>query len=213
MPLTTSARAAEKKKSLHACERDTARVQQARADYQKAINRLDLRRGKFVDESGVNLALTRLYGRAPRGERAIGSAPINYGQNLTLIGALGSQGLDALLTIEGATDGEVFRAYTERMLCPTLKAGDVVVMDNLGAHKVSGIREAIEARGAQLIYLPPYSPDLSPIERCRSKIKAALRAAGARTYRALNRAIKQALETITVSDALAWFAHCGYQVH
>jgi transposase len=174
---------------------------------------LDLRRLKFIDESGVNLALTRLYGRAPRGERAVGSTPINYGRNLTLIGALSSGGLDALLTIEGATDGEVFRVYTQRVLCPTLKAGDIVVMDNLGAHKVSGIREAIEARGAQLIYLPPYSPDLSPIERCWSKIKTALRAMGARTRRKLERAIKRALETITKSDALAWFAHCGYKLN
>lgn len=172
-----------------------------------------MKRCKFVDESGINLALTRLYGRAPRGQRAVGSTPINYGQNITLIGALGKHGLEALLTIEGATDGEVFRVYTERILCPTLEAGDIVIMDNLGAHKVSGIRQAIEARGAQLIYLPPYSPDLSPIERCWSKIKTALRARGARTYQALNRAIKQALETITVSDALAWFAHCGYQVN
>lgn len=172
-----------------------------------------MKRFKFVDESGINLALTRLYGRAPRGERAVGSAPINYGENVTLIGALGSQGLDALLTIAGATDGEVFRAYTERILCPTLAAGDIVIMDNLGAHKVIGIREAIEARGAQLIYLPPYSPDLSPIERCWSKIKAALRTAGARTYRALNRAIKQALDSISESDASAWFAHCGYKVN
>ena len=159
------------------------------------------------------MALTPLYGRAPRGERAVGSAPINYGQNLTLIGALGSAGLDALLMIEGPTDGEVFRAYTERILCPTLEAGDIVVMDNLGAHKVSGIREAIEARGAQLLYLPPYSPDLSPIEACWSKIKQALRATGARTRRKLQRAIKRALETITESDALAWFAHCGYELN
>jgi transposase len=157
--------------------------------------------------------LTPLYGRAPRGERAIGSTPINYGQNVTLIGALGSDGLDALLMIEGATDGEVFRAYTERILCPTLAAGDIVIMDNLGAHKVSGIREAIEACGAQLIYLPPYSPDLSPIEACWSKLKQALRAAGARTRRKLERAIKRALETITEADALAWFAHCGYQLN
>jgi hypothetical protein len=107
-----------------------------------------LKRCKFVDESGIHLALTRLYGRAPRGERAVGSPPINYGENITLIGALGSQGLDALLTIAGATDGEVFRAYTERVLCPRLAAGDIVIMDNLAAHKVSGIREAIEARGA-----------------------------------------------------------------
>ena len=118
-----------------------------------------------------------------------------------------------LLMNEGATDGEVFRAYSERVLCPTLAAGDIVVMDNLGAHKVSGIREAIEARGASLIYLPPYSPDLSPIERCWSKIKQALRGIGARTRRKLERAIKRALETITESDALAWFAHCGYKLN
>jgi hypothetical protein len=113
--------------------------------------------------------LTPVYGRAPRGERAIGSTPINYGQNVTLIGALGSDGLDALLMIEGATDGEVFRAYTERILCP--------------------------------------------IEACWSKLKQALRAAGARTRRKLERAIKRALETITEADALAWFAHCGYKLN
>jgi transposase len=207
------ARPAAQKKSLHASERDTERVQQARAEYAKALKRLDLKRCKFIDESGINLALTPLYGRAPRGQRATGSAPINYGQNVTLIGALGSSGLDALLMIDGPTDGEVFRAYTERMLCPTLEAGDIVVMDNLGAHKVSGIREAIEARGAQLIYLPPYSPDLNPIERCWSKIKQGLRAAGARSRRKLERAIKRALETVSESDALAWFAHCGYELN
>jgi transposase len=208
-----SPRPAAQKKSLHASERDTPRVQKARADYAQALQRLDLRRCKFIDESGINLALTPLYGRAPRGERARGSVPINYGQNLTLIGALGSGGLGALMMIEGPTDGEVFRAYTERVLCPTLEAGDIVVMDNLQAHKVSGIREAIEGRGAKLIYLPPYSPDLSPIEACWSKIKQALRVAGARTRRKLERAIKRVLETITESDALAWFAHCGYELN
>ncbi|MEN3333734.1 MAG: hypothetical protein V7641_3099 [Blastocatellia bacterium] len=172
-----------------------------------------MRRYKFVDESGINLALTRLYGRAPRGQRAVGSAPINYGENITLMGALSIGGLDAPMMIDGAVDGEVFRAWTEQGLCPTLVAGDIVVMDNLQAHKVRGIREAIEERGAKLIYLPPYSPDLSPIEACWSKIKTALRAAGARTRRALERAIKQALETITESDALAWFAHCGYRLN
>lgn len=213
MSPAASPRPAAQKKSLHASERDSPRVQQARAEYAKALKQLDLRRCKFIDESGINLALTPLYGRAPRGERAVGSTPINYGQNVTLIGALGSDGLDALLLIEGPTDGEVFRAYTERLLCPTLEAGDIVVMDNLGAHKVSGIREAIEARGAQLIYLPPYSPDMNPIEKCWSKIKQALRTAGARTRRKLERAIKGALETITESDALAWFAHCGYELN
>lgn len=172
-----------------------------------------MRRCKFVDESGVNIAMTPLYGRAPRGERVVGSVPQNYGSNLTMIAALGVSGLAALMTVEGATDGEVFRVWTEQVLCPTLEKGDVVVMDNLGAHKVSGIREAIEGRGAKLIYLPPYSPDLSPIERCWSKIKAALRAIGARTRLGLEKAIKQALSTITESDALAWFAHCGYELH
>jgi transposase len=174
---------------------------------------MDFNRFKFIDESGVNLAMTRLYGRAPRGERACGSVPINYGSNLTIIGALGTAGLDAMMTVDGATDGEIFRVYVGEMLCPTLQAGDIVVMDNLGAHKVSGIREAIEGRGAKLIYLPPYSPDLSPIERCWSKIKTVLRAKGARTRRALESAIKKALSTITESDALAWFAHCGYELN
>jgi transposase len=168
---------------------------------------------KFVDESGINLALTRLYGRARPGQRAVGSTPINYGENVSLMGALGLDGLDAPMMIGGAVDGDVFRVWTEEVLCPTLVAGDIVVMDNLQAHKVRGIREAIEGRGAKLIYLPPYSPDLSPIEACWSKLKTALRAAGARTQRALERAIKQALETITESDALAWFAHCGYRLN
>lgn len=172
-----------------------------------------MNRYKFVDECGVNLALTRLYGRAPSGDRAVGSVPVNYGSNITMIGALGLSGLDALMTVDGATDGEVFRVYIERILCPTLRVGDIVVMDNLGAHKVAGIREAIEAGGARLIYLPPYSPDLNPIEKCWSKIKTALRAVGARTRRALERAINQVLSTIAESDALAWFAHCGYEVN
>jgi transposase len=157
--------------------------------------------------------MTPLYGRAPRGQRVIGSVPQNYGSNLTMIAALSTSGLDALMTVEGATDGDVFRSWTERVLCPTLEAGDIVVMDNLGAHKVSGVREAIEARGAKLIYLPPYSPDLSPIECCWSKMKTGLRAIGARTRRMLERAIKQVLSTITESDALAWFAHCGYELN
>jgi transposase len=157
--------------------------------------------------------LTRLYGRAPKGERAVGSVPINYGSNLTMIAALGASGLEGLMTVEGATDGEVFRAWTEKVLCPKLVEGDIVVMDNLGAHKVRGVREAIEGRGAKLIYLPPYSPDLSPIELCWSKIKGALRAIGARSRRALERAVKQALSTITKSDASAWFAHCGYKLN
>jgi transposase len=177
------------------------------------MRQLDLKRLKFVDESGVNLAMTRLFGRAPRGERVVGSAPQNYGSNLTMLASLGVSGLDALMTIQGPTDGEVFRVYVEQVLCPSLVQGDIVVADNLGAHKVAGVREAIERCGARLIYLPPYSPDLSPIEKCWSKIKTFLRAMKARTYEALEEAIEGAIATITESDALAWFAHCGYLVN
>lgn len=177
------------------------------------MSTLEVTRCKFIDESGINLALTRLDGRAPRGQRAVGSVPLNYGATLTMIGALGMGGLEALMTVEGATDGAVFRVYVEQVLCPTLGAGDSVVMDNLGAHRVAGIREPIEARGARLLYLPPYSPDLSPIEPCWSKLKTALRTIGARTRRKLERALRQVLVTITAADAAAWFVHCGYRLN
>jgi transposase len=213
VPPVASSRDGKKKKSLHASERDTERVQQARSDYRQVIAELDLKRFKFVDESGINLSLTRLYGRAPRGERVIGSIPQNYGENITMLASLSATGLGALMTVNGATDGDVFRVYVSEVLCQSLRRGDIVVMDNLGAHKVSGVREAIEGRGAKLIYLPPYSPDLSPIEKCWSKIKCALRSAAARTREALEASIKQAMETITQSDALAWFAHCGYPLN
>ena len=171
---------------------------------------VDLTRVKFIDESGTNLAMTRRYARAPRGERVVGSVPRNYGRNVTLRATLSLTGITATLTVEGATDGDVFRTYVHDVLAPTLRPGDLVVLDNLGAHKVSGICEAIEQCGATLLYLPPYSPDFNPIELCWSKIKTALRAAQARTREALEEAITQALATVTASDALAWFRHCGY---
>jgi transposase len=154
--------------------------------------------------------MTRLYGRAPRGERVVGTVPQNYGTNVTMLAALGSHGVEAVMTIDGATDAEVFRVYVEQVLRPTLHPGDIVIMDNLRAHKAAGIREAIEQTGARLQYLPPYSPDWSPIEPCWSKLKTALRTAKARTREALEHAIAQALATITVSDAHSWFHHCGY---
>jgi transposase len=156
--------------------------------------------------------MTRLYGRAPKGERVIGAVPRNFGANVTMLAALGSQGVEAVMTIDGATDAEVFRVYVEQVLRPTLRPGDIVIMDNLRAHKATGIREAIEQAGARLQYLPPYSPDLSPIERCWSKLKTALRTAKARSREALERAIAQALATITTADAQSWFRHCGYTV-
>ena len=154
--------------------------------------------------------MTRLYGRAPRGIRVVGSVPQNYGQNVTLLGTLGAQGLQAVMTVEGATDAEVFRTYVKRVLGPTLRPGDIVVMDNLRAHKAVGVQQALARRGARLVYLPPYSPDLSAIEPCWSKVKTALRAAKARTRQALDGAITHAIATVTHVDAQSWFMHCGY---
>lgn len=139
--------------------------------------------------------------------------PKNHGKNVTVLGTLSARGIDAVMTVEGATDAAVFRVYVEKVLVPTLTPGEVVVMDNLGAHKVKGIREAIEGAGAQLIYLPPYSPDFSPIENGWSKLKTALRAAKARTRDALDHALQRALDTVTATDARAWFVHCGYALH
>jgi transposase len=198
------------KKSLHASERETPRVQQARALYQQRLTALDLRHLKFVDEAGVKRAMTRLYGRAPPGERVVGHVPQTYGQNVTILGALGVHGLHAVMTVEGATDTDVFRAYVKQVLGPTLRPGDIVVMDNLRAHKAVGVQQALARRGARLLYLPPYSPDLSPIEPCWSKVKTALRKAKARTREALDRAITGSLVTVTPSDAHGWFRHCGY---
>jgi len=201
--------AAAPKESRHTDERDTARVQQARAAYQEELAALDAARFKCIDASGVTLAMTRLYGRAPRGERAVGSAPQNSGANVTMLAALGSQGIEAVMTIDGATDAEVFRVYVEQGLRPTLRPGAIVLMDNLRAHKAAGNREASEQAGTQVWYLPPYSPALSPIEPCWSKLKTALRTAQARTREALEHAIAQALATITVADAHGGFHHGG----
>jgi transposase len=166
-----------------------------------------------VDEAGVNLAMTRLYGRAPSGERVSGSIPQNYGENITLLGTLGVEGLQAVMTVNGATDADVFRAYVKQVLGPTLVPGDIVVLDNLAAHKVVGVQQALARRGVRLLYLPPYSPDLSPIELCWSKMKTALRAAKARTREALDTAVQQAMETVTAIDARSWFRHCGYVLY
>jgi len=210
VPCPPAPEAPAKKKSLHATERDTPRVQQARTAYRQRTAWLDLRRLKFVDEAGVNLAMTRLYGRAPTGERVIGSVPQNYGENITMLGAIGLQGVQAVMTVNGATDADVFRTYVKRVLGPTLAPGDIVVLDNLSAHKATGIQQALARRRARLLFLPPYSPDLSPMELCLSKLKTALRAAKARTREAIDTAVQTALETVTATDARNWFRHCGY---
>ena len=157
--------------------------------------------------------MTRRYGRARGGARVHDNVPKNWGRNVTLLGALSCTGLDAVMTVEGATDAAVFRAYVSEVLVPTLMPDDVVVMDNLSAHKVNGIEQAIHAAGAILVYLPSYSPDFSPIENCWSKLKTHLRRAKARTREALDEALKQAIEWITPHNAQNWFDHCGYALH
>lgn len=168
---------------------------------------------KFLDEAGSNLAMTRLYGRASRGTRVIDNVPQNYGENITMLATLSLSGINAPMTINGAVDGAVFKVYIEQVLAPSLQLGDVVIMDNLPAHKVKGIEQAIQARGAQLIYLPPYSPDLNPIEKCWSKIKTYLRRAKARTSAELEKALAEALLWISSKDAEGWFKSCGYAIH
>jgi transposase len=197
---------------IYAAERDLERVRIRRDEYQREMAAVTGRL-KFLDEAGSNIAMTRLYGRAERGERVFDSVPQNYGENITMLACLSAEGLSAPMTVEGAVDGTVFRVYVEQVLAPALLPGDVVVMDNLGAHKVKGIREAVEARGATIIYLPPYSPDLNPIEKCWSKVKTYLRAAKARTREALEQALKEVLLLVTEKDAQGWFASCGYPVY
>ena len=156
--------------------------------------------------------MTRLWGRAERGQRISEATPQGHWKVLTILGALSLRGVVADMTIESATDGDVFLAYLEQALFPQLQACDVAVMDNLSAHKVQVVRQLIEVSGAKLLYLPPYSPDFNPIEKAWSKLKQLLRAAKARTAEVLEHAVTEVLKAITVENAVAWFRHCGYGI-
>ena len=164
----------------------------------------------FVDETGSHIAMTPLYAYAPRGQRAIGKVPRNYGATMTLIAALSMQGMGEALMLDGAADAAAFEVYVEQLLAPSLKPGQIVILDNLSIHLGPRVRQAIEARGCRLLFLPAYSPDFSPIEEAFSKLKTVLRRMGARTREALQEAIAQALTLITAQDARGWFLHCGY---
>ena len=164
----------------------------------------------FVDECGSHIALTPLYAWAPRGQRAFGAVPRNRGKNTTLIAGLALAGIQAPMILEGGVDALAFETYVEQVLAPTLTPGQVVVLDNLSVHKGDRVRQAVEARGCQVLFLPTYSPDLTPIEEAFSKLKAFLRRVEARTHEALAEAIGGGLETITGMDAQGWFGHCGY---
>jgi transposase len=157
--------------------------------------------------------MTRLYARCPGGPRIHETTPGSHWKILTILGAMSTRGLIATMTIEEATDRDIFLAYLDHVLCPQLRPGDLVVMDNLSSHKVKGVRERIEAAGAELLYLPPYSPDLNPIEKAWSKLKLLLRSAKARTREVLDQAITDLLPQITPDNAQAWFRFSGYGVH
>jgi transposase len=186
------------------------RDEEARAAWRAEVATRDPQRFVFVDQSGTHTALTRLYGWAPHDRRATGSVPRNHGKNTTLVAALTPDGLQTPWLIEGAMDAETFEWYIKEQLAPTLAPGQIVMLDNLSAHKAESIREAIEARGCVLLFLPPYSPDFTPIEQAFSKLKAILRGLGARTREALEEAVRLAIEAITPADARAWFAYAGY---
>jgi transposase len=166
-----------------------------------------------LDEFGVHLGLTRLFGRAAPGRRVVEGTPGYSGPHYTVVAALGARGVVAPLMLEGSMNKTTFEGYVQGCLAPALSRGDIVLMDNLSAHKGDAVREAILGRGAGLVYLPPYSPDLNPIEQCWSKVKTALRAAKARAVDALLNALGVALKSINAKDVIAWWKHCGYTVN
>ena len=197
-----------KKRSVGATERDEF----LRAAWRALVTeRIGASRLVFVDECGTNISLRPLYAWSRKGERAPCKAPRNWGKNVTLLSSMTLSGMGASIAVEGATTRAVFEAYVEEALAPSLRPGQVV-MDNLTAHKGERVRELIEERGCELVFLPPYSPDFNPIEQAFSKLKALLRGAGARTREALIEAMGAALPEIGARDASGFFRHCGYRV-
>jgi transposase len=194
-----------KKKSLHAVERDTEANRKRREEFAARIQSISPERLIFLDESGVTTSMTRLYARGTGGGRIHEATPGGHWKIMTILGAMSLNGMIATMTIEEPTDTDILLAYIEHLLYPVLKPGDVVVMDNLSAHKTPAVREWIEKAGAELLYLPPYSPDLNPIEKAWAKLKQLLRAAKARSKETLDQAITEALPHITPANAHAWF--------
>lgn len=196
------------KKTLRASERSEAQ----RLCWLAKVCCLDPGKLVFVDESGFNLAMTPLYARAPKGKRAYGQVPRNRGENTSFLAALSLNGLQAPMTFQGSVDGIAFETYVERVLVPTLTPGQIIVLDNHRIHKGDRVAELLAARGCLLLFLPPYSPDLNPIEEALSKIKTFVKNCQARARDALDRAIAAALKTITLQDILGWFGHSGYNL-
>ena len=171
---------------------------------------LDVESLVFIDETSVTTNMTRTHGRAPRGQRCVASAPHGHWKTTTLVGALRHHQLAAPMVLDGAMDGALFLAYVRHFLVPELRPGDLVVLENLASHKVAGVRQAIESAGATLLYLPPYSPDLNPIEKLFAKLKALLRQAARRTVKALWRHIGTVLKALSPNECANYFSSCGY---
>jgi transposase len=184
-------------------------VQGLRAEYFEVLEALRDHRFVFLDVAGCRLGMDCRYARAPGGERAHCVAPFHRGDTFNLIGALGTTRLRCMFSVDGTVNGEVFTTFAKKVLAPRLRRDDVVIMDNLSVHKVAGAIHAIEERGAKILFLPPYSPDLNPIEMLWSKLKQAIRRAAPKTVRAFNTALKMAIDSISEKDIRGWVRHCG----
>ena len=198
------------KKSLHAAEQQRPDVAAAREAWRDSQPTLDPDRLVFVDETWATTNMTRRYGRAPCGQRLVAPVPHGHWKTFTFVAGLRTTGLTAPLVVDGAMNGDIFRAYVEQVLAPTLAAGDIVILDNLACHKVAGVREAIESSGASLLHLPPYSPDLNPIEQAFAKLKALLRKLAVRTIDSLWRALGDSLARFSPQECVNYFAAAGY---
>jgi transposase len=196
---------------LHAAEQDRPDVAAARAELRTEQPRLKAARLVFIDETAVTTKLTRLYGRAPVGKRLCAKVPHGHWKTLTLVAALRVDGATAPYVVDGAMDGRAFLTYVEEVLAPSLKKRDIVFMDNVPTHKVAGVADAIEAAGAELRYLPAYSPDMNPIENLYAKLKSDLRKGAARTVDALSRIIGRSLKAIAPAECAGYFRHAGYR--
>jgi transposase len=195
-----------KKKTKYAQEQNPLK----RLQWQAGSYRLDPYKLVFIDESGVELSMTRDYARAPVGQRAYSGVPGRGVERTNLLASLSLDGITSSWLLPGAVDGLAFETYIEHLLSPSLRPGQVIILDNYSIHKGPRVKELIEAQDCKLLFLPPYSPDFSPIENAFSKLKAWLKRAATRTQEALSQAIREALEAITLKDIIGWFKHCGY---
>jgi transposase len=197
------------KKTLHASEQEREEVQRARSAWRQALPTMAVEKLVFIDETWTSTGMTRRLGRAPQGQRGLDSAAHGHGQTTTFVGALRRR-LTAPRVTDGPLDGEMFLAYGRQFLCPTLQPGDTVILDNRSSHKVAGVQETLTATGATVLYLPPYSPHLNPLEKFFSKLKARLRQAAQRDIDALWKEIGELLNTLSSNECINYFASCGY---